>query len=223
MRDLTLVFDLDGTLVETAPDLVHALNHALATIDVAPVTLEGVRNSVSFGSRGMIRRALEIREVRLEEAGIDRLQRAFLDYYADNIAVASRPFPEVEATLAELVRRGARLAVCTNKQELHSRRLLEALGLARSFSALAGRDTLPVMKPHPGHLLGAVRMAGGNPDRTVMIGDSETDIMTAKAARVPVVAVTFGYTDNPVASFAPDAVIDHYRELIETVERVRRR
>lgn len=223
MRDLTIVFDLDGTLVETAPDLVHALNHALASRAIAPVALPDVRQSVSFGSRGMIEHALALRGLPLGPTEIDRLQGLFLEYYADNLAVSSRPFPSVPETLGELRRRGARLAVCTNKQELYSRRLLEALDLAPAFSALAGRDTLAVMKPHPDHLLGAIRMAGGEPARAVMIGDSETDIRTAQAAAVPVVAVTFGYTDEPVATFAPDAVIDHYDELVAAIERVRPR
>ena len=147
----------------------------------------------------------------------------YLAHYADNLAVSSHPYPAVPETLAELARRGAGLAVCTNKQELYSRRLLEALGLAPSFRALAGRDTLPVMKPHPDHLLGAIRMAGGDPARAVMVGDSETDIRTARAASIPVVAVTFGYTDTPVTELSPDAVIDHYDALIPAIERVRPR
>ncbi len=115
--------------------------------------------------------------------------------------------------------RGARLAVCTNKRADMSRQLLRDLRLLDRFMALAGRDTFPVCKPHPDHLIGAIRMAGGDPARAIMIGDSSTDIDTAKAAGVPVVAVTFGYTDIPVHEQSPDAVIDHYDELIPAIER----
>jgi phosphoglycolate phosphatase len=137
----------------------------------------------------------------------------FLDYYARNIAVGSRPFEGTVAALNRFKNAGARLAVCTNKAEAMSRRLLDALNLSPLFSAIAGRDTFPVYKPHPDHLLGTIRLAGGDNARAVMVGDSRIDIATAKAAAVPVVAVSFGYTDTPVRELGPDEVIDHYEEL----------
>jgi len=108
---------------------------------------------------------------------------------------------------------GTKLAVCTNKTEGLSRTLLEALDLTRYFPVIVGRDTLASCKPHPDHLLGTIELAGGEKTRTIMVGDSKVDIATAKAAGVPVIAVTFGYTDTPLQAFAPDAIIDHYREL----------
>ncbi|MGE3915414.1 MAG: phosphoglycolate phosphatase, partial [Hyphomicrobiaceae bacterium] len=210
MRDLTIVFDLDGTLVETAPDLIRATNHVLGMVDLAAVEPGEIRPSISFGGRAMIVRALEIRGARLDAAEIDSLLEHFLAHYAANIAVESHPFPGLESALDALADRGARLAVCTNKREGMSRLLLETLGLDRRFAAIAGRDTFPVHKPHPDHLTGAIRLAGGDPARAIMVGDSDTDIRTARAAGVPVIGVPFGYTDVPMEQLGPDALLAHY-------------
>ncbi len=220
MRDLTVVFDLDGTLVETAPDLIRSTNHVLALAGLAPVAPAAIRPSISFGGRAMIVKGLEIREARLTEAEIDKLLDVFLDHYATNIAVESHAFPGLEAALDSLAAAGATLAVCTNKREGLSRTLLETLGLDRRFAAIAGRDTFPVYKPHPDHLLGAIRMAGGDPARAVMVGDSDTDIKTARAAGIPVIGVPFGYTDVPIAELAPDEVVHHYDHLVPAIERL---
>lgn len=220
MRDLTLVFDLDGTLVDTAPDLIHATNHALLTLGHPPVTGETVRPWISFGARRMIEEALVSLGDSRTDPEIDTALERFLEHYADNIAVDSRPFPGTVAALDRFAARGARLAVCTNKRELLSVSLLDQLRLTAKFAGLAGRDTFPVSKPHPDHLLGAIQLAGGDARRAIMIGDSEVDIATAKAAGVPVVAVTFGYTSVPVADLEPDAIIDHYDELDAAVARI---
>lgn len=213
MRDLTLVFDLDGTLVDTAPDLISSVNHILAGQGLEPVPADLIRAEISFGARRMLKKGLEHRSALGSEAELDRLLDRFLDHYADNIAVASRPFPDLVPLLEDYRRAGMRLAVCTNKREALSVALLSELGIERLFAAIAGRDTFAVSKPHPDHLLGAVRMAGGNPARAVMVGDSATDINTARAAGIPVIGVSFGYTDVPVRQLGADAVIDHYREL----------
>jgi phosphoglycolate phosphatase len=220
MRDLTVVFDLDGTLVETAPDLIRSTNHVLALAGLAPVEPAAIRPSISFGGRAMIVKGLEIRDARLSEAEVDKLLEVFLDHYATNIAVESHAFPGLETALDTLAAAGATLAVCTNKREGLSRTLLETLGLDRRFAAIAGRDTFPVYKPHPDHLLGAIRMAGGDPARAVMVGDSDTDIKTARAAGVPVIGVPFGYTDVPIADLAPDEVVHHYDHLVLAIERL---
>jgi phosphoglycolate phosphatase len=211
MRDLTIVFDLDGTLVDTAPDLVAAANHVLGHVGLPPVDAQTLRPYIGHGARVMIERATAV--AKLSEAEHERLLERFLDYYSANIAVGSRPFEGAVDALERFKAAGAKLAVCTNKREGMSRLLLDTLDLSRFFSAIAGRDTLANSKPHPGHLLGTIDLAGGDPARAVMIGDSNVDIATAKAANVPVIAVSFGYTDTPIAEFEPDAVIDHYREL----------
>ena len=220
MRDLTIVFDLDGTLVDTAPDLVAAANHVLGHVGLPPVDAQTLRPYIGHGARVMIERATAV--AKLSEAEHERLLERFLDYYSANIAVDSRPFEGAVDALERFKAAGAKLAVCTNKREGMSRLLLDALDLSRFFSAIAGRDTLPNSKPHPGHLLGTIDLAGGDPSRAVMIGDSNVDIATAKAANVPVIAVSFGYTDTPIAEFEPDAVIDHYRELEPAIAALQR-
>jgi phosphoglycolate phosphatase len=213
MAPLTVVFDLDGTLVDTAPDLIRATNHVMGLVGLSPVPEHEIRPLVSFGSKRMIERGLELHGRPLPADEIDRLWRTFLDFYAENIAVDSRPYPMIEATLDDLAARGVRLAVCTNKLEGLSRTLLDTLGLADRFAAICGRDTFAVCKPHPGHLTGAIAQAGGDPARAVMVGDSDTDVDTARAARIPIIGVTFGYTDVPMRELAPDALIEHYAEF----------
>jgi phosphoglycolate phosphatase len=144
---------------------------------------------------------------------IDRMLAEFLVHYEANIANESRPFPGVVAALEELAAQGATLAVCTNKREYLSRKLLKQLDLARYFSALAGRDTFAVSKPDPGHLTRLIALAGGTPSRAVMVGDSDIDILTAKAASVPMILVSFGYANAPLDHLAPEAVIDHFDQL----------
>lgn len=213
MRDVTLVFDLDGTLVDTAPDLIRAVNHVLTSRGLDPVPAERLQPVISFGGRQMIATGLELRGVSFTEAELDAMLARFLEFYGDNIAVESRPFDGLVDVLEGCLGEGATLAVCTNKLEGMSRELLEQLGLIRLFRAVAGRDTFPICKPHPDHLLGTIRLAGGNPNRAVMVGDSEVDIGTAKAACIPCIGVTFGYTRIPVTQLAPDAVIDGYGEF----------
>lgn len=213
MQHLTVAFDLDGTLVETAPDLIRAINHAIAGASLAPLPGVELRGMISFGGRAMLEHALKLHGRALPVAEVDKLHERFLTHYADNIATESHAYPGLEEALAALTARGARLVVCTNKVERLSRQLLEALDLARHFKAIAGRDTFPVHKPHPDHLRGAITMAGGDPQRAVMIGDSDTDIQTARAAGLPVIGVPFGYTDTPIHELKPDVVIEHYAEL----------
>ena len=221
MRNLTLVFDLDGTLVDTAPDLILSTNEALKSLGAPLVPESAVRPWISFGARRMITEALLVAQHHASEAEVDAGLERFLAYYTENIALMSRPFPGTEAALDRFAAQGARLAVCTNKREALTYKLLDALKLTQRFAAIAGRDTFPVSKPNPEHLIGAIRMAGGDVRRAVMVGDSEVDIATAKAAGVPVVAVTFGYTSRPVAELDPEAMIDHYDKLDAAIARIK--
>jgi phosphoglycolate phosphatase len=210
LKDATIVFDLDGTLVDTAPDLTNALNHVLIGRGHAAVSAETVRAVVGLGARAMIEAALR-RTGATDD--IDKMLVEFLLHYEANIAKESRPFPGVVAALDGLAASGATLAVCTNKREYLSRMLLQELEIERYFGALAGRDTFLVAKPDPGHLTGVIALAGGEPSRAVMVGDSEVDIRTAKAAGVPVILVSFGYAATPLAGLDPDRVIDHFDAL----------
>jgi phosphoglycolate phosphatase len=222
MNDLTLVFDLDGTLVDTAPDLIAATNHVLEHMGLAAVDEKSLRPFIGYGARYMVEHAMGPAGEKLSGEERERLLERFLDHYRRNIAVGSRPFEGTVEALQSFKRQGAKLAVCTNKMEAMSRALLKALDMNHYFASIAGRDTLASFKPHPDHLLGTIRLAGGDPARAIMIGDSRVDIATARAADVPVIAVSFGYTDTPVAELKPDAVIDHYRELEPAIAALKR-
>ncbi len=211
-----IVFDLDGTLVDTAPDLLDSLNHCLATVDMEPVKSEDINRIVGFGSRVMIERAFALRQRHLAEGQLDALQAIFLDHYTANVPGRSKPFPGAIEAIERFQAAGYTTAVCTNKLESMSLSLLEALGVIGHFKAICGGDTFPMRKPDPGHLLRTIAMAGADPERAVMVGDSRTDIDTAKAAGIPVIAVDFGYTDRHVSAFEPSRVISGFDEL--TVE-----
>jgi phosphoglycolate phosphatase len=215
---LTIVFDLDGTLIDTAPDLISTLNLILAQEGLPPVEYETARRMIGGGARGMIERALVIEGRACAPADVDRLYQAFVAHYAEHIADRSRAFPQLEITLDRLAGQGHRLAVCTNKLEWLSKRLLETLQLADRFAAICGQDTFGVQKPDPQIFRATVMRAGGEPERAVMVGDSATDIRTARAARVPVVAVDFGYTDVPIATLRPDRVISSFAELPAVID-----
>lgn len=217
MTPPTLVFDLDGTLVDTAPDLVRALNVVIAEEGLPPVSLDAALTMVGRGGRVLIQRAFAADGRNVEGAELERLFHAFTDRYAEHVAEQSRAFPGVEAALDRFAAAGWLLAVCTNKPDRLARPILEALGLASRFAAVIGQGALPWLKPDARVFAETVRLAGGTPARAVMVGDSETDIETARAARVPVVAVTFGYTPEPVAIFGPDRLIDHFDGLWDAV------
>jgi len=208
-----LVFDLDGTLVDTAPDLLDSLNHCLRTVNVPDVVPEEIRRYVGFGSRVMIERAFAAHGRRVGAEELNALQGLFLEHYSAGMPGRSQPFPGVIETLTRFREAGFIAAVCTNKLEQLSRQLLDTLKISDRFEAICGSDTFAHRKPDPRHLLDTIAHAGGDPDRAIMIGDSRTDIDTAKAAGIPVVAVDFGYTDRPVREFEPSIVISHFDEL----------
>jgi len=220
LSSTTIVFDLDGTLVDTAPDLAAATNHVLSLLDLSPISVAELHPFIGHGSKAMIDAGLRLHEAAVTADELTRLHDQFLAFYADNVAVGSQPFEGVPDLLDALLAAGARLAVCTNKVERLSKLLLRELALEAKFAAVAGRDTFPVFKPAPGHLIGAILMAGGKVRRAVMVGDSEVDIAAAAAAKVPSIGVTFGYTPRPIAEFGPDALIDHFREFPAALKRV---
>jgi phosphoglycolate phosphatase len=214
----TIVFDLDGTLVDTAPDLINALNFILDREGLPAVPLASARNMIGAGARKLIERGLEAEGRNASVEDITRLTADFIDYYAAHIADASQPFDGLESALDDLTARGYRLAVCTNKLEWLSRRLLDALQLSPRFAAICGADTFGVSKPDPAILRQTIARAGGNLAATIMVGDAGTDIGVARRAGVPVIGVTFGYTDVPIADLKPDRLIDHMRDLASAVE-----
>jgi phosphoglycolate phosphatase len=208
-----LAFDLDGTLVDTAPDLIAALNVILTREGFSELPLASARNMIGGGARKLIERGLEAEGRNCTTAEIDRMMKDFIAYYADHIADFSRPFEGLEAALDELAARGFLLAVCTNKLEWLSKLLLDRLKLSQRFSAICGADTFGVVKPDPTFLRQTVARAGGDMARTIMVGDAGTDIGVARRANVPVIGVTFGYTETPIEELRPDRVISHMSDL----------
>ena len=215
---LTIVFDLDGTLVDTAPDLIDALNLTLTDHELPAVPYDEARPMIGGGARSIIERALAAEGRDYTPTAVDRLYTDFVAHYAEHLADRSRTFPHVETALDRLAETGHRLAVCTNKLEWLSRKLLRTLHLADRFAAICGQDTFGMQKPDPDVLRGTVMRAGGNPLRAIMVGDSITDIRTARAANVPIVAVDFGYSDVPVANLNPDRIISSFADLPAAID-----
>ena len=215
---LTIVFDLDGTLIDTAPDLIDTLNHILARHELPAVPFAAARPLIGGGAKAMIERALKSEGRQCSTAEIDRLYTDFIAHYAAHIADRSRPFPQLEAALDSLAVAGHRLAVCTNKLEWLSTRLLTSLDLAQRFAAICGQDTFGVQKPDPEMLRQTILRAGGEPSRAIMVGDSSTDVRTARAGNVPVIAVNFGYSDVPIAALRPDRIIGSFAELPAAIQ-----
>jgi phosphoglycolate phosphatase len=213
----TIVFDLDGTLIDTAPDLVDTLNVVFAREGLPPVPYETARNLIGGGARMMIARGIEADGGTVAPAKLEQLFADFIAHYAEHIADRSRPFPGLVEALDALAGDGCRFAVCTNKLERLSVLLLKQLALADRFEAICGQDTFGVQKPDPEMLRRTVAAAGGSLQGSIMIGDSATDIRTARAAGIPVIAVDFGYSERPVSEFAPDTIISHFAQLPEAV------
>ncbi len=216
----TIVFDLDGTLIDTAPDLVSTLNLLLAREGIAALPLSEARDMIGHGAKALIARGFAVAGAPVDERKLSALFVDFIDHYLAHIADESRPFPGMIAALDALAAEGARLAVCTNKRTDLSVALLDALGLTDRFAAIVGADAAPAPKPSAAHLIATVERAGGNIGRAVMVGDSASDAGAARAAGVPLVLVSFGYTDTPVRELGADALIDHFDDLPSACRRL---
>jgi phosphoglycolate phosphatase len=213
LKGATIAFDLDGTLVDTAPDLVGTLNLLLAQEGLTPLALAEARPMIGRGARALIQRGFDAAGAYLTDANLTRLFDRFIDHYRAHIADESRPFPGCVSALEDLKSAGAKLAVCTNKRTDLSMELIGALGLTDRFDAIVGPDLAGAQKPDPRHLRAAVERAGGDIRYAVMVGDASTDADAARAAGTPLVLVSFGYTETPVRDLAPDILIDHFSEL----------
>src|ERR1700731_2577155 len=208
-----LVFDLDGTLADTAGDLVATLNIILAREGLAGIAGAEARPMVGGGARALIQRGLSAYGIKVSESRIDEMLADFLAYYEAHVADETVLFPGVARALDRFEAAGFAFAVCSNKVEHASILLLTALGVAGRFQAICGKDTFAVSKPDGEALLQTIARAGGDRGRAVMVGDSRMDVDTARNAGIPIVAVNFGYTNEPVDSFKPARVIGHYDEL----------
>ena len=217
----TIAFDLDGTLVDTAPDLLGALNHVLVEAGLAPVDLPTIATLIGNGARAMMEKGFGVQGVTLPAAEMDAAFDQFIAYYVGNIAVGSRPFDGCPEALDALLDAGATLCVCTNKRQDLSERLISELGLTGRFAAILGADRATNRKPHQDHVFEAVRAAGGTPARALFVGDSRTDERAARNAGLPFLFVTFGYEAEAVEDIAPDSVIGHYSELLPALSVLR--
>jgi len=215
-----IVFDLDGTLIDTAPDLIDTLNVVFEREGLPPVAYDTARDLIGGGARTMITRGIESEGRVIEPAKLDQMFDDFIAHYSAHVADRSQPFPGLIDALDKLAAGGHRFAVCTNKLEGLSVLLLNKLKLADRFDAICGQDTFGIQKPDPEILRRTIAAAGGNPQHAIMIGDSETDIRTARAARVPIVAVDFGYSERPVSEFKPDQIISNFTQLPEAIAAV---
>ncbi len=218
LHGVTIAFDLDGTLVDTAPDLIGALNIVLAECGLPALPLEAARALVGGGSRVLIERGFAVAGRPLDAEDAPRLVARFIEVYRDRIADESRPFKGLDVALDSLRADGAILCVCTNKPTELSNLLLKALKLGDRFASVIGADSAPERKPHPSHFRAAVEQAGGDPKRAIMVGDSETDVATARAAGAPVIAVPFGYTTVAPEHLGADILIQHFSELSAAVQ-----
>lgn len=222
LEGCTVVFDLDGTLVDSAPDLHRALNVVLGEMKLPAVELADVRQSVGHGARRLIERVTAMHGVQLEDAELERLTGRYVEIYASDISALSTIFPGVVETLEWLKRCNAKLCVCTNKRTALSKQLLGALGADHYFEDIIGADAVANRKPHPEHYRAAVAAAGGEVGRSLMVGDTDADAISAREAGAPVALVGFGYTETAPALLGADAVFSHYHELPEITLRLLR-
>lgn len=215
-----IVFDLDGTLVDTAPDLVGAVNLLLEEHRLPALPFELARMMIGRGARALIEQGFAAAGRPLSGDEAIGLTARFIDLYRGMIANESRVFPGVETTLDELAAAGAALGVCTNKRTDLSVELLDALGLTRRFAAIIGSDKAPAAKPDGRHVITAIEAAGGALDRSLMVGDSASDVGSARNAGVPSVVVSFGYTEIAASALGGDYLIDHFAELPALAARI---
>jgi phosphoglycolate phosphatase len=208
-----MIFDLDGTLVDTAADLVASLDRALSLRGHPQSEPATARSWIGHGARQMIRNALEHHGVAFDDTLVEDMFRDFLDHYQANMSRFSRPFPALIEALDALADNGWTFAVCSNKQERLCRQLLDELDMSHRFATISGGDTFGVSKPDPGHLLGTIEAAAGDPRRAIMVGDASTDVDAARAASVPVIGVSFGYTPVPMVELEPDLLLDSFADL----------
>jgi len=210
---ITIVFDLDGTIADTAGDLIDAANAALIAEGFGRAPAEAIKKGVGYGTKAMLESALAAGGHEATAELVQRMGARLVAHYEENIAAKTRLFPGFSEVAASLRHSGTKLVLCTNKRERLTRRLLQALGIGTLFDAVAGGDTFPFHKPDPRHILELVRLAGGTPSSTLMVGDSEADIGAARAAGIPIVAAGFGYASQPARELGADAVMNRFEEL----------
>jgi phosphoglycolate phosphatase len=218
MDDIALIFDLDGTLVDSLPDLRVALNGMLLGLGRRQLAASEVRVMIGDGTRALVQRALAATG---PVAGLEEAHSAFFQFYETGLTRLTRLYPGVRESLADLRRSGARLGVCTNKSQVMTMAVLKAFEIEEYFSAVVGGDAVPLRKPNPAHLLTVVEQLGARPADAVMIGDGENDYAAARAVGIPVIMMSYGYLHVPRESLSPDAWLERFVEIPQTVTRIR--
>ncbi|NND23041.1 MAG: HAD-IA family hydrolase [Silicimonas sp.] len=217
----TVIFDLDGTLADTSADLIAAANVCFARRGLGSLLDRDADKLTAFhGGRAMLRLGFSRADEALGEEEVDREYPLFLEVYGENIDRETKLYPGAEAALRSLLDTGVKIGICTNKPENLAETLMSRLGVRDLFGSLIGADTLPVRKPDPEPYRESVRRAGGDPARSVLIGDTETDVLTARAAGVPIVLVTFGPEGPDIARLKPDALLEGYADLPDLAGRL---
>jgi phosphoglycolate phosphatase len=214
----TIIFDLDGTLVDTAADLTATLNVILARENLEPVSLQTARPLIGKGARALIERGLQLNNANYDDTRLALLTEHFVQHYSAHIADHSTVHPDLRAALDDFIKRGIRLGVCTNKRTPLAMQLLQAISLDHYFKAVIGSGELPFSKPDPRMLQVAISESGGDVNQAVLVGDNETDVETARNAKVPIILVDFGYTSVPARELGADAVISDWTRLWPTIE-----
>ncbi len=209
----TIIIDLDGTLVDSAPDLGDALDELMVEYKLAPIGLDGTRKLIGHGIDNLVRKGLELRGQTVTSQGLEAAATRFRELYGKRLPARAVAYPGVMDALKVLKVENWRLVVCTNKLESFSRKILEGLGLAAFFDVIAGPDTYGVAKPDPQHLLRTLPAHRPLGYKVIMIGDSEVDVETAHAAGIPVIAVTYGYSKTPLAQLKPQALANSFSEI----------
>lgn len=213
MNDILIIFDLDGTLIDTSHDLLDSLNYCLKTVDLEPVEYEQLAFLIGQGAKAMLTRAFDLRKRPVSDSELNDFFDLFVSHYGENMPGRSKAYDGLLEALERLRSDGLRFAICTNKHESLAQSLMEKLGMSDQFVVLTGGDSFPFRKPDGRHILETIKLAEGKPNRTIMIGDSINDIAAAKNAGVRSIGVPFGFSDVPIEDLEPNAVISHYDEL----------
>lgn len=216
----TVIFDLDGTLVDSAPDIADALDELLQERGLEPIGLDGTRKLIGHGIPNLVKKALALRGQETEPDELASATSLFQQFYATRLPAKAVAYPGVAQCLETLKNEGWRLVVCTNKLEVFSRSILKGLNLDSYFEIVAGPDTFGVAKPNPEHLLRALPENRPSDYRVVMVGDSEVDIETAHAAHIPIIAVTYGYSKTPLAELKPQGLTGNFSEVPKLVKQL---
>lgn len=216
----TIVFDLDGTLVDSAPDLLNATNHALSLAKRPQITLSQIRDIIGSGAKAMMRKGFALTGEPASEPEIDALWQPFIEHYKANIAADSTLYSGCREVLDTLLEKGATLAVCTNKLEALAKQVLTELGVIDRFDACFGADSVPERKPNGDHILLTLDAVAGTADKAIMIGDSQTDEKAARNAGLPFIFVPFGYGPGTPDQVHAAAVVDSYSNMLSAIEQI---